>query len=212
MCWADLGLIGRFSGLSPGECRASGELISIVIFGMISALFFGLIGGLTSEQIEETTYPGQRLKQSLLNSIFSLGIFGLIIGLIMWLISPYSGSITASPATWQSVWLDWGRFFGLSYEQSVGLSIGLMGALIVGPIGVLMVGLSKGLYLGYFPLIQHYSLRLVLTRYQFLPWPVIAFLEYSVGLIFLRRVGGGYIFIHRILMEHFAAMYTEGEK
>jgi hypothetical protein len=27
--------------------------------------------------------------------------------------------------------------------------------------------------------------------------------------IFLRRVGSGYIFIHRLLMEHFAAMYPE---
>jgi hypothetical protein len=29
---------------------------------------------------------------------------------------------------------------------------------------------------------------------------------------FLRRVGGGYIFIHRMLMEHFAAMAPESEK
>jgi hypothetical protein len=27
--------------------------------------------------------------------------------------------------------------------------------------------------------------------------------------IFLRRVGGGYIFVHRLLMEHFAKMYVE---
>jgi hypothetical protein len=26
---------------------------------------------------------------------------------------------------------------------------------------------------------------------------------------FLRRVGGGYIFVHRLLMEHFAEMYVE---
>ena len=27
----------------------------------------------------------------------------------------------------------------------------------------------------------------------------------------IRRVGGGYIFVHRLLMEHFAAMYTEAK-
>jgi len=27
--------------------------------------------------------------------------------------------------------------------------------------------------------------------------------------IFLRKVGGGYIFIHRMLMEYFAALETE---
>ncbi|MDP1546822.1 MAG: hypothetical protein Q8L87_12425 [Anaerolineales bacterium] len=33
--------------------------------------------------------------------------------------------------------------------------------------------------------------------------------ENCVDLIFLRRVGGGYIFVHRLLMEHFAEMYVE---
>ncbi len=32
---------------------------------------------------------------------------------------------------------------------------------------------------------------------------------HCVDLIFLRRVGGGYIFVHRLLMEHFAEMYKE---
>ena len=35
---------------------------------------------------------------------------------------------------------------------------------------------------------------------------------HCVDLIFLRRVGGGYIFIHRLLMEHFAEMYVETTK
>ena len=35
------------------------------------------------------------------------------------------------------------------------------------------------------------------------------FLDYCVDPIFLRRLGGGYIFVHRLLMEHFAAMYPE---
>lgn len=34
-------------------------------------------------------------------------------------------------------------------------------------------------------------------------------LDHCVDLIFLRRVGGGYIFVHRLLMEHFAEMYVE---
>jgi hypothetical protein len=30
-------------------------------------------------------------------------------------------------------------------------------------------------------------------------------------LVFLRRVGGGYIFIHRLLLEHFAAMWEQNK-
>jgi hypothetical protein len=32
------------------------------------------------------------------------------------------------------------------------------------------------------------------------------FLDYATERIFLRKVGGGYIFIHRLLLEHFAAV------
>jgi len=37
----------------------------------------------------------------------------------------------------------------------------------------------------------------------------IAFSDYCKDRIFLRRVGDGYIFIHRMLMEHFAELATE---
>jgi len=36
-----------------------------------------------------------------------------------------------------------------------------------------------------------------------------ALFDYAADRIFLRKVGGGYIFIHRMLMEYFAALETE---
>jgi hypothetical protein len=44
-----------------------------------------------------------------------------------------------------------------------------------------------------------------------MPWRYERFLEYCSKLVFIRRVGGGYIFIHRMLLEHFAAVW-EGER
>ena len=49
----------------------------------------------------------------------------------------------------------------------------------------------------------------ILARNNLLPWRLVPFLDHCVDLIFLRRVGGGYIFVHRLLMEHFAEMYVE---
>jgi hypothetical protein len=37
----------------------------------------------------------------------------------------------------------------------------------------------------------------------------VDFLDYAAERIFLRKVGGGYIFIHRLLQEYFAARYKE---
>ena len=72
--------------------------------------------------------------------------------------------------------------------------------------GGLIIGVSVGLILGGIAVLQHYTLRFLLRVNQFLPFRLIPFLNYCVDRIFLRRVGGGYIFIHRLLMEHFAAM------
>jgi hypothetical protein len=38
-----------------------------------------------------------------------------------------------------------------------------------------------------------------------MPLRLRRFLDYAVHLGFLQRAGGGYIFIHRLLLEHFAA-------
>jgi hypothetical protein len=73
----------------------------------------------------------------------------------------------------------------------------------------LVVGIICGLYFGGFSIIKHYLLRLTIYLNDLLPWKLVPFLDHCVDLIFLRRVGGGYIFVHRLLMEHFAEMYVE---
>ena len=72
------------------------------------------------------------------------------------------------------------------------------------------LGMSQGaLWYGGLDVIQHFILRLILWRNKFIPWNYARFLDYATKLIFLKKVGGGYIFIHRMLMEHFAQMELE---
>jgi hypothetical protein len=52
---------------------------------------------------------------------------------------------------------------------------------------------------------QHHILRTILTRAHHLPPQPIPFLDEMVEQLILRRVGGGYIFIHRLLQDHLAA-------
>ena len=53
-------------------------------------------------------------------------------------------------------------------------------------------------------MIKHYSLRLILWLNGHTPLNFIKFLDQCAKLIFLKKVGGGYIFIHRMLLEYFA--------
>jgi hypothetical protein len=65
----------------------------------------------------------------------------------------------------------------------------------------LILGLLFG---GGISCIQHLNLRLILWINGFIPSNLARFLDYASERIFMQKVGGGYIFIHRMLLEHFA--------
>jgi hypothetical protein len=79
---------------------------------------------------------------------------------------------------------------------------------------VLVFGLSGVLGGGLFSwlgaTLQHYTLRFWLwqARCTPAPWRYIAFLDDAVEKLLLRKVGGGYIFRHRLLQDYFASLDT----
>jgi hypothetical protein len=81
----------------------------------------------------------------------------------------------------------------------------LVGGLGVGLLGALGVGLGAGGE----ACLRHVVLRLWLVRDGSTPWNYVGFLNYAAERIQLRKVGGGYAFIHRMLLEHFAARHVE---
>jgi serine/threonine protein kinase/DNA polymerase III delta prime subunit len=54
--------------------------------------------------------------------------------------------------------------------------------------------------------IQHYMLRWLLRRDGVMPWNAVRFLDYCAEHILLQKVGGGYMFVHRFLLEYFASL------
>jgi len=96
-----------------------------------------------------------------------------------------------------------------------GLTYGLITNAIAGPGKGLGVGLISGLVCGLMlgpifgapPVIWHYTLRFLLYCSGHIPWNLARFLDYASERIFLHKVGGGYIFIHRLLQDYFASLY-----
>jgi len=109
-----------------------------------------------------------------------------------------------------SVGLSVGLAFGLGFRLSVGLSVGLSTALSVGLSDGLIVGLSAGLLVGLFygglACLQHGVVRLLLWRAGSIPWNYPRFLDSAAERILLRKMGGGYIFVHRLLLEYFVSL------
>jgi hypothetical protein len=173
--------------------------------------------------------PDYLLMAVIFASIFSLffGLFyGLMIGLGIAMVSALRiGYRPIDQTTYP------GQKINLSIRTifSAYLAIGFFGAMIFivftflwgNPsttlIGLLLLIMLFAALLGWFLLrgpaiFQHYCLRIVFAMNNYIPWDIIPFLNRCVDLIFLRRVGGGYIFVHRLLMEHFAAMHFENEE
>jgi hypothetical protein len=105
---------------------------------------------------------------------------------------------------------------GLIIGVSVGLVLRVIFALILGQTFELFLGLIGGLVVGLIlgggAVFRHLILRLLLFGCGYMPWNYTRFLNYACERIFLCKVGGGYIFIHRYLMEYFASLEPETQK
>ena len=75
-------------------------------------------------------------------------------------------------------------------------------ALIIGP----LIGLMSALRAGGSAYIQHTLLHRLLRKEGVAPRDYAHFLDYAVERVFLQKVGGGYMFVHRLLLEYFASL------
>lgn len=67
------------------------------------------------------------------------------------------------------------------------------------------LGVAAAIWYGGLDAIEHLTLRFLLRRRRVIPRRFADFLDYATRLIFLQKVGSGYIFIHRQLLDYFAS-------
>ncbi|HET8842611.1 MAG TPA: hypothetical protein VFN35_14185, partial [Ktedonobacteraceae bacterium] len=79
------------------------------------------------------------------------------------------------------------------------------------PLGLFMIEILFLLNGGY-AVLQHQVLRFLLYYQHSIPWNYARFLDEATEALLLRKVGGGYMFIHRLLLEYFASYEAETQK
>jgi hypothetical protein len=149
------------------------------------------VSGVTIED-QRRAVPNQGIRRSALNGLVfgfvSTVVVGLVVGLSVVLQTYLNGLSGFRPS------------IVLSDVPSVVLNIEL-------PTGIL-VGLSAGLMVellnGGLASLRHYVLRFLLWRSGSMSWNYPRFLDTAYEQILLRKVGGGYIFLHRLLLDYFA--------
>ena len=184
------------------------EVLLMLIGGIIAGLFFALIA---ADEIFEIIYEN---------------LYDFISKFIVkdkWIIAGLIGALTALPLGLlksglvgseekertkpnQGIRTSWKNFYRISV---IGMVIfGGIGALMGNLKGAVMFGLpvgsTFGLLYGGDTCVQHFNLRQILYRKGCIPWNYARFLDYASERLLMKKVGGGYIFYHRMLMEHFA--------
>jgi eukaryotic-like serine/threonine-protein kinase len=216
-------LVGGLAGALAGGPAIRSRRITVVetlrwsdgaLSSGIVGLAVGLVVVLVSGLIDNATPLG--------NPVIALGMV-LVIGVVFVLVFGLLGGIVGSEVEAKST-PNQGIFRSARMAILVGLFIGLASGLvamlvIVGVEGLgrgqatalavgLSIGLTVGLIFGGYACLSHYAPRAVLWRSGALPRDIVRFLDYATDRVFLRRVGGGYIFVHRLLQEYFATLET----
>lgn len=200
------GLIGGLIlGLSYGlSFRLSYGLSDGLSDGLICGLICGLVSGLSSglggTEVGQQTVPNQGIRSSWRNCLLiGLGI-GLIFGLSCLIcVFILYGLIDSNRLSFR---LSSGLITGLIFGQNDRLSSGLTSGLIAGLTSGLIAGLEYG---GGAACIQHLNLRHTLHKKGRIPWDYAKFLDFASDRLLMRKIGGGYVFFHRMLLEHIAS-------
>ena len=196
--------------LSWSWARARRTAVRGVVIGTIGGLAFGLLLALSTSG----------LYNNLLNTILSVALLGLPLGLSMGLLTGFSRDVIPLKTTPDQGFrltlrlILSGTLFG---AVGIGLLAGIIffasgegsrwqEALFIAWLG-LKFGLLVGLWYGGLDLIYHAILRLMLWRQGRLPLRLISFLDEAAQHLYLRKVGNGYIFVHRLLLDYFAGRY-----
>ena len=156
-------------------------LISLMFWLTIFVLFFALLFGLAGGLDSGTIAATATPNEGIRRSARSALLGALVFALVFGLIP---GAIV-------------GVFPNAGDPLVFGLAFGVSSALL------------GGLAYGGYAVLSHLALRLVLWWNGVMPLRYVRFLDYAAERIFLRKAGGGYIFVHRLLMEHFASLERE---
>ena len=186
------GLSTRLSA-GPVTGLIDGLMMGLIVGGGIGLAYWlglGLFHSIAQEQIEDQ--DRQSLNQGVRRSALNSTIIGFL-----------SGGLIGSLG-----FLGYGVSYWLNEGLSKGLNAGLSGVLGYALSAVWFFAIAGGLFgwaiSGGWAVQRHLVLRWLLHRRNVFPWQAQTFLNDATARILLQRVGGGYSFIHRLLLEYFA--------
>ena len=182
------GVIGLVAGAALTWINNRSGSISGVPWWLLLPLFFGagfvLDRAILQSEVKIRTAAGIGIERSRRN--------GMTVGIV------------AAAAT--SVF----AFLALGIGGLLGVSISLPACLpwVLG--GALFLGITGGLAYGGLAALQYGRLQSMLQQLDLIPDEYVRFLDYAAERSLLRKVGGGYTFMHALLLDYFTKRHDAG--
>jgi energy-coupling factor transporter ATP-binding protein EcfA2 len=225
---------GVFVGIAFGGLASVfiGDVLRNMLIGILAGCFFGLLNGVAKSKIVERKIlrPNEGIWRSgvsgvvvgLLSglaiggavAVFNGLVFGVLSGLVFGVLSGVEKILRRNAGIWRY------GVSGVVLAVFTGLALGVLGGVcfgvfvdaIKGLAGTILDGVVFGVFFGILDggdaFLLHYFLRFWLWLSGSMPLRFVAFLDEMDDRLLLRRIGGGYSFVHRLLLEHFANGYA----
>jgi DNA polymerase III delta prime subunit len=156
------------------------------IEGSLMGLIVSLFAGIKGDVLEQPTTPNQGIRRSAQIAL----VVGSIAGVLTMLAAFAHGALRLDA-------------YGSLAQMINATPVGLVGTSLILGLGL---GLGAALSYGGYTVLSHLALRLVLWRHNTMPLHYTRFLDYCAAVILLRKIGGGYQFMHRTLLDYFATL------
>lgn len=212
-------LVGLSTGLATGLLWGPGDGLFVGIsFGFSTGLIAGVIGEVQTVEILHWNYISGAIAGILafIGTWLStkLGLSSLNqadavrVGILFGLLTGLGGQEDIETRTIPNHGM-WKSIHNMVRGMGVGLVLGILVAIIQGVDNGRRAGIITALLWawrgGLAACIQHITIRLFLYWRNDISGNYVRFLDYSAHHLLLRKVGGGYVFIHNFLLEYFAA-------
>ena len=171
---AVVGGIIWFLGRGGETAVSGGWVLLLALVGFVSQM---VAHALEKDEMKMRTTPGQGFDRSAQN--------GRLVGIATGVGTAVILTLGWAVANWLNMPLAWQTFLPVM----VGIA--------------LYLGTSAGLAYGGLAAMQQRQLNRILVQQQLAPTDYIHFLDYAAERNLLRKVGGGYMFVHLLLLDYF---------
>ena len=176
-----------FFGLAYGVRYGVVYGLIIGLVGAVAGMLTGVLNNGWSNTIldeHELFSPNEGIRRSFKHAAFAASLFGPLGGLLSGLASALAFGLIGRLSGWPILATGFALVFSAIFAFQFFLVYG---------------GIAW---------LEHYLLRLYLWRADELPARMVPFLDYAAERLLLRKVDGGYLFFHSLLLDYFASLST----